>query len=218
MTHMTKEELREDPVLEWIQHAVQWTQQNVRWVALGAAAVVVVIIAGVMISRGREKSEMEAQQLLTAGQAYFLQGNAAGAEAQLRQLISQHGGSDAAAGGRIYLGDVLAGQGRYDEALTVYREAAGAAGLLGAAARRGQAAALESLQRLAEASQAYEEAAREKTSFQADDLVAAARCALQAGDAQRAKTLLDRARELNVASTQAMIGFYTAQAEAALPR
>jgi tetratricopeptide (TPR) repeat protein len=217
VAHMTKEELREDPVLEWIQHAIEWTQHNVRWVAVGAAAVIIVVIAAVMITRGQRKTELEAQELLTTGQAYFLQGNAAAAEVQLRQLVDGHGGSAAARSARIYLADALAAQGRFDEALSAYSEACGSVGggTMEAAAQRGKAGTLESLQRLPEASQAYEEAARTKTSFQADDLVAAARCALASGDPQRAKSLLERARELNVASAASKISYYLAAAEAA---
>ncbi len=220
MAHMTKEELREDPVLEWIQHAVDWTRRNVRWAALGVAAIVIVALAALMITRGQKKAELEAQQLLTSGQAYFLQGNAQSAETQLRQLVDGHGGSAAAKTGRIYLGDALAAQGRYDEALRVYDEACGSVGggALGAAAQRGKASALESLQRWPEASQAYEQAGREKTPFQAEDLVAAGRCALRGGDAERAKGLLERARDMNEASVMAMVNFYMAEAEAALPR
>ncbi len=220
MAHMTKEELREDPVLEWIQHAVEWTQHNMRWVAVGAAAIVIVVLAVVMIARGQKKAEVEAQQLLTQGQAYFLQGNAQTAEVQLRQLVDGHGGSDAAKTGRIYLGDALAAQGRHDEALAVYEDACGSVGggALEAAAQRGKAASLESLQRMPEASQAYERAAAEKTPFQAEDFVAAGRCALRGGDAQRAKTLLERARDLDEPSVMSMVNFYLAQAEAALPK
>ncbi len=220
MAHMTKEELREDPVLEWIQHAIEWAQRNARWVAVGAGAVIIVVIAAVIVTRGQRKAEIEAQQLLTTGQAYFLQGNVATAEVQLRQLIDGHGRSRAARSGRIYLADALSAQGRFEEALTAYTEAAGSAGdaHLEAAALRGKASALESLQRLPEASQAYEQAARTKTPFQADDLVAAARCALGVGDAQRAMALLETARALDVPNASAKIGLYLAQAEAATQR
>jgi len=216
VAHMTKEELREDPVLEWIQQAVDWTQRNARWVAIAAAAVVIAVIVAVMVTRGQRKAEIEAQQLLTTGQAYFLQGDVATAEVQFRQLVDGHGGSRAARSARIYLGDVLAAQGRFEEALSVYDQAGGSVGGqdLEAAAQRGRATALESLQRLSEASLAYEAAARTKTAFQVDDLIAAARCALAGGDAQRAKTLLERARALDVPSASAKIELYLAQAEA----
>ncbi len=218
MSRMTKEELREDPVLEWIQGAIEWTQANSRWIAMGAALVVVVVIAGVMYTRAQRQAELESHELLSAGQSYYLQGNPAAAEAQLQQLIDEYSGSKAAKSGRIYLGDALLAQNRPQEALTVYEEAIGAANSpeLRAAAQRGKAAALESMERFAEASAAYEAAASQATALQVDDLIGAARSALAAGQPDRAQAVLERTEDLDATGQQGTIAFYQAQAHAAL--
>ncbi len=153
MSRMTKEELREDPVLERIQMMLDYTGRNSRWIMLAAVGVVVVVVAVMMVGRAQRQAEFEASSLLTIGQSLFLQGNYPEAEAKLREVIDTHGGRSAADDARIYLGDATLAQGRNEEALQVYTDAVGSVGggALEASARRGRAAALESLQRFAEA-------------------------------------------------------------------
>ncbi len=215
---MTKEELRDDPVMDWIQNAIDFVEHNSRWLGVGALAVVVIIVGIVMVGRSQQKAALEAEELLVQGQSQFLQSNYSGAEVQLRELVTTHGGSNAARVGRIYLGDALLAQGRIQEALGVYDDAAGVVGGgdLEAAAQRGRGAALESLGRLGEASQAYEAAAAMGTSLQLDDFLGAARCALRGGEPQRAKALLETAQDLDETQGQAKIELYLAEAEAAL--
>jgi tetratricopeptide (TPR) repeat protein len=218
VARMTKQELREDPVLERIQGGLDYMERNARWLTLGVVAVVIVIVATMMIQRGRQRAEVEASQQLTMAQGLYLQGQHARAAAELQELLSRHGGTSAADQARIYLGDALLAQGQAVEALAAFDDAAAGADdqQSRAAAERGRAAALETLGRLAEASQAYEHAAQAATHFQSDDLLGAGRCALQAGDPARAQTLLARAKELAGTAGEAKISFYLAQAEAAL--
>lgn len=218
MSRMTKEELREDPILEHIQSFMTFVERNARWIALGAAIVVVVIVGSVMVDRSKKRAEAEAEQLLGGGQTYYLQGNHANAEAQLRELLDAYGGTRAAISGRIYMGDALLAQGRADEALVYFDEAASKARgiLLKAAANRGRGSALETLLRWPEASAAYEQAASFETTFQLDDVIGAARTALKAGDAGRAKSLLEAAEAGGDRNAQQSISFYLAQAEADL--
>lgn len=218
MARMTKDELRQDPVMEWIQGTLEYTQKNARWIGIAVAAVVVVVIGAIMIQRSHESAEMKAEELLVAGQSLYLQGNYLAAENRLRELIDAHGGASAAGAGKIYLGDALVAQERFEEALQVYEEATGSVSKakLQAAAYRGKATVLESLERFSEASQAYEQAAEVETAFQSDDLIGAARSALRASDPGRAKSLLERVQELKAPGSQAKASFYLAQAEAAL--
>jgi len=215
---MTKEQLREDPILEHIQSFMSFVERNARWIALGAAIVVVVIVGSVMVDRSKKRAEAEAETLLGAGQTYYLQGNYANSEGQLRELLDAYGGTRAAISGRIYMGDALLAQGRADEALVYFDEATSKARdtLLKAAANRGRASALETSLRWSEASVAYEEASAFETTFKTDDVIAAARTALKAGDAARAKTLLEGAEAEGDRNAQQSISFYLAQAEAVL--
>ncbi|MBD3235164.1 MAG: tetratricopeptide repeat protein [Candidatus Eisenbacteria bacterium] len=220
MSRMTKEELREDPVLEWIQDAISFLQRNMRWILTGAIIVVAVIVGGVALSRSHQRAEREAAQQLAAAQRGYLQGAYAQAEVQLRQLIDAHGGTRVAGAARVYLGDALLAQQRATEALETYEEAIAKGGdqdpMVLAAAHRGRAAALESLSRPAEASQAYADAAQFDTAFTFDDLYHAGRTALEAGDAQRARALFERAQSRGDTRRAAEVDFYLAQAEAML--
>ncbi len=217
MSQMTKEELREDPVLERIQWFVNFAEHNARWIALGAVIVVVVIVGSIMLDKSNKRSEAEAEQFLRAGQTYLYQGNYVGAESELRMLLESYAGSHSAIAGRIAMGDALYAQGRAEEAVRYYEEAAQKTRepLLQAAAYRGLGTSLESLDRYPAASIAYEKASGIPTAFQNDDLLAAGRSALRAGDAARAELLLqpiddgDARREL-----KSKAAFYRAQAKA----
>lgn len=218
MSRMTKEELREDPVLERIQWFVDFTQNNARWIGLGAVIVVVVVVGVIMLDRSNKRSEAEAEQLLRAGQTFLYQNDHVRAESELRTLLESYGGTHSAIAGRIAMGDALQAQGRAEEALQYYDEASRKTRepLLQAAAHRGRAAALESLSRFADASAAYERAAEFDTAFRYDDILAAGRTALKAGDAARAQTLLTSIEENEDASRQVktQADFYLAQAKA----
>lgn len=218
MARMTKEELRDDPVLDWIEGAMEYTQKNSRTIGLVIAAVVVVGLGAWMIMRSQASGRIEASQMLAEGQSLTIQGNYAQAEIQLQDLLSKHGGSEAARSGRIYLGDVYYAQGRYEEALATYEEAiANTKGELLSAAERGKACALESLGRFGEASLAYEAAAAVETTFHVDDLINAGRTALEGGDPARATQILKRAEDLKLpqGQIQAKISRYLAAAEVA---
>ena len=142
MARMTKEELREDPILEHIQSFLGFVERNSRWIGLGVVILVVVLAGSIMVQRSKQRAEAEAEQLLAEGQTYFLQGNYVSAESQLQELLDSYGGTHAALAGRIYLGDALLAEGRASEALRLYEEAAAKADepFLRAAGQRGRGA------------------------------------------------------------------------------
>jgi len=219
---MTKEELREDPVLEQIQRGVSFAQHNARWLIAGALVVVAIVIGTIALQRGRVRGDREAAQYLIESQAGYLQGNYAAAETQLKEMLQSYGRSRYAGQAQLTLGDVYLAQARPQDALQAYQAAAGKAGgdvELAAAAQRGQGAALEDAGRTAEASQAYEKAAASPSLSQVGDLIAAARTALQAGDPPRAKTLLDRAKAADTQlQSQTEISGLLARVQALLPK
>jgi predicted negative regulator of RcsB-dependent stress response len=217
--HMTKDELREDPVLERIQSFMRFAEHNVRWFIAGAIVVVVVIVAVFALQRGQTRTAREAGQALTEGQASYLQGNYPMAESQLRQVIDQYGSTKAAGVAQIFLGHTLLDEARPEDALEAYTKATGKVGddpELKAAVSRGRGAALRDLGRFDEASRAYEEASGIGALQRVDDLIAAGRAALRAGDAARAKELLGRVKTDEAGDRSGQIGFLMAEAEAAL--
>jgi predicted negative regulator of RcsB-dependent stress response len=215
---MTKEELREDPVLERIQGFVRFTERNVRWIITAAVVVAVAIIALIALQKSHARSEREASQLLAEAQGSYLSGNYAMAETQCRQLLDNYGGSASAATARLYLGDALLTQERPADALLAYEEAAEELGdfsELLAAAHRGRAAALENLARFGEASDAYAAAAQSGELQRPADEVSAARTALRAGDVERARRLLDAIEDRGSGPYATQISLLQAQLTAA---
>jgi tetratricopeptide (TPR) repeat protein len=213
---------REDPVLEQIQRGVSFAQHHARWLIAGALVVIAVVIGTIALQRSRVRGDREAGQYLIESQAGYLQGNYAAAETQLKEMLQSYGRSKLAGPAQLTLGDVLLAQGRPEEALKAYQAAAGKAGgdvELAAAAQRGQGAAMEDAGRVADASQAYEQAASHPSLSQVPDLIAAARTALQAGDPARAKTLLERAKQADKQfQNQTEISTYQARVDAAQPK
>jgi tetratricopeptide (TPR) repeat protein len=222
VAHMTKGELRDDPVLEQIQRGVAFAEHNARWLIAGAVVVIAAVVGGVALHRASLRSASEANQFLVEAQAAYLQGNYSAAESQLKEMLQSYGRSSAAAGAQLTMGDVLLAQGRADEALKAYEAAAARGGkdpLVAAGAERGRGASLEDLSRFADASQAFEKAAGLGTLGQVADLISAGRTALLAGDAPRAKALLDRAKQADKTSENlADINTWMARVDAATPQ
>lgn len=218
MARMTKDELREDPILERIQATIDFLQRNSRWFLAGAALIVVVIVGAMVLGRTQERNRQAAAQLLAEGQANYMMGNLPVATDRLQELLASYGGTPSANPARLYLGEALLAQEQPDEALALYEEARAQAGHEAhqqAAAERGRAAALEDLGRFAEASAAFEAAAGLAPFGAADDLVQAGRTALAAGEPSRARELLERARAEGADAQRTQLEFYLAQAEAA---
>lgn len=219
---MTKDELREDPVLEQIQRGVAFAQHHARWLIAGALVVIAVVVGTLALQRSRAHGDRQAAQYLIESQAGYLQGNYAAAETQLKEMLATYGRSKLAGPAQLTLGDVLLAQGRPQDALQAYEAAAEKAGgdsELAAAALRGQGAALEDVGRAADASQAYEKAAAKPSLSQVTDLIAAARAAVEAGDPARAKGLLERAKTLDAQfQSQNEINAQMARVDAVLPK
>ena len=216
---MTKEELREDPVLERIQKMIGFAEHNSRWLIAGAIVIIAVLVGVTMLHRAQLRSAQDATRYLADAQASYMRGNMPAAESQLRQVIDSYGGTPSGRMARVYLGDALRAQDRPEEALSAYQEAASSAkdnALLRTAALRGQAAALEDLGRYGESSQIYERVSTLAPFLKVDDLIGAGRTALKAGDAARATDLLKRATKMDDAQRHTEVSYLLAEAEASL--
>lgn len=192
---MTKQELREDPVLESIQKGLSFAQENSRWLVLGVVALIVVAAVGLMVLQGRKAAGQRATVELARARTQVFAGALADARSTLETLLTRDGGTSSATEARLLLGDVylrmgLASEARdkYDAALRDIKDP-----MLRSGALRGLAAALEDMDVKAEASTRYEEAAGDaQNAIALNDLMNAARTAADAGDLSRAKSIYER--------------------------
>lgn len=215
--HMSKDELREDPILERIQSLVGFGERNVRWLIAAAVVVAIAIIAVIALQKGQARSGREAAQALSEAQASYFSSNYAMAESQLRELLDDYGGSSVAGAAQLFLGHAQRDQARPSDALEAYARAVDKLGgdpELQSAAYRGRATALLDLGRFDEASRAFEDAAQRTSLQRVDDLLAAGRAALRAGDAARAKQLLGGITDKDAGDRIAQVHFLQAQADA----
>ncbi|MBM3318145.1 MAG: hypothetical protein FJY75_09895 [Candidatus Eisenbacteria bacterium] len=215
MSAMSKQELREDPVMERIQRVVSFAERHARWIVVGAVAAAVAILALVAVQKSQARSALEAAQALTEGQASYLTGNHPMAESQLREMLQRYGHTRAAGPAHLFLGHALRDQGRALEALEAYDKAVGKVGAdaeLQAAVQRGRGAALADLARYEDASRAYEQAAAKGRLQRIEDLIAAGRCALRAGDTARAQQILGGIDRDQAGERLAQVDFWLAQA------
>jgi len=217
---MTKDELREDPILERIQALLRFTERNSRWLIAGVVVIAALVVGVMALRSAQARAERDAALAFSEAQSSFMQGNLPAAENQFRQVIDNFGRTAAAPAARVQLGDVLRAQGRAEEAVSVYGQVAAAGGapaLLRLAGHRGRGAALEELGRFAEASEAYEQAAEMAPFLVGDDWLNAGRAALEAQNPERAKELLERALPLVDEAQRPVVTLYHAEAAAALP-
>ena len=193
----TKRELEEDQFVEWMVQASDYVKERGRAFAVGAAAIVVIILTVNYVQASRDSTRSEAAALL--GEALIADQGGQG-EQTIRlgeQLLNDYGGTTASAHGMIMLGNRYFNLGRYAEAEKLYQAYLsdyGDVDVLAFAAWRGIAACHEAREQYEEAAAKYTEYA----SLHADNMAAsialmdAARCYGVIGDTQRQRELLKR--------------------------
>jgi FimV-like protein len=144
---LTKQDLKDDPLMRHTGEVVDFAQHHVR-ILLGAAALLLVaVVAVVFVRAAGNRAEDRAAGMLAEARGDLAKGNPDAAAARLHDLLEFHGGTSSGKQALLLNADIRFNQGRYDEALTYYERAVRAFSkdpLLGPAARRGLAAALES--------------------------------------------------------------------------
>jgi predicted negative regulator of RcsB-dependent stress response len=197
---MTKQELREDPILETLQRWYSWSRRHAGWLAAGLVIVVVVSAGAGLMLRGRSVAKAKAAVELAQARTLFLQGQTAAARTTLEQLLARYGGTPAGLEARLILAEIRLEDGQPEAAEALLRELIGRVregDPLKIAARRTLAACLEQTGQFDEASRIYEELAGDKTTAAAlSDLLNAARVAREAGQLPRASELYARAQRL----------------------
>ncbi|MBU1701524.1 MAG: tetratricopeptide repeat protein [Candidatus Eisenbacteria bacterium] len=196
---MTKQELREDPVMDVIQKGLSFGRDYGRWLALGVGAIVVIAVVVLLIVHGRRVAEINAGAELVQSRAEVATGQWGRARTGLESIISQYGQTQAAGEAYTLLGDVeLALQNpegarvAFEEALSRVEDPTLKAGI-----RKGLASTYEALGQKMEASRIYEEIVGEEVSDNAlTNLMNAGRTARETGDLTRALTLYKRAETM----------------------
>jgi predicted negative regulator of RcsB-dependent stress response len=192
---LTKEELREDPVLDAVMRAGQFFREK----AMVLIIALVVMAAGLVVLRlvrgGRERAERQAAVVLMAGENQYNQGGTAEALNQFRQAADRWGGTPSGRIAMLRAADLQLELGNLDEARRGYeRFLDGAAeGILRASGLRGLASTLDSMGQKEEAARRFTEASEiESNPLRADDLLSAGNALLDAGKGTEARAAYEK--------------------------
>ena len=197
-----------------------------RKIILGViGGLVALALIGAAVVLWRSSRNDKAQELLAATVPLFEQGRYAQAlrdstgRVGLTTIADEYSGTKAGNLARFYAAQALYETKRYDDALRYFRDFDSEGTFLGPNALAAEAAILENKGQHAEAARLYVEAADESSSdlFSPGYLLSAARAYLAAGDAERARTVLDRIRDdYETAPEQQQLDFYYGQVDAKL--
>jgi len=188
---MTKRQIKEDALVTAAFRATEIWERHGRTILVIGAAIVLVAILAIFITRTRAQSEERAQGELYRAVLAMNQGDYVSAGPMLKELIDNSAGTRSARDAERFLADVQAAQGKYAEAAAGYRKYIGKAGGDGVAALAGYwglAAALESDKQFGEAAAAYLEAAErsETDNERGRAMLGAARSYMRAGQNDKA--------------------------------
>jgi tetratricopeptide (TPR) repeat protein len=190
---ITKKELKHDALLESASQLTRIVEHHLPKVAIGLAAVVVVILVSVVVVRARRSTERDAGAALTNAVQTLNSGLVEQAETEMGGVVGDVPGTRSAGAATCYLGTIYYQEGRYDEALqqfdeylTRYR----GAGNLRRVALEGKASVHEQLRDFQEAADIYHQLAqgsREIPTAFSRFMLSAMRCYQAAGDWQNAE-------------------------------
>lgn len=161
---LTRQDLKDDPLMRHTGEVVDFAQHHVRILVGSAAVLLVAVIAFVFIRAAGVRAEDQAAGMLAEARGDLAKNLPDAAAARLNDLLEFHGGTTAGKQALLLHGDIRFEQGRYDEALTSYEQAARAfAGdpVLGSVAKRGLAATYENQGNHAKAAEILETLYRE---------------------------------------------------------
>jgi tetratricopeptide (TPR) repeat protein len=188
---MTKEELREDPILTALMRFKVWVQGQSMLLTV-ILAVIVVAVAGLQLARrAQARGEQQAAIVLLDGEAQYQNGNPGEALTKFKQAYDQHKGSRSGKIGLLRAADMQLEMGNYPDAQKLYKEFLGSNpkdGLLKSSGLRGLAGALDSAGQHDEAAGHFLKASEiPESPLRADDLVSAGNAYIDAGKLPEAK-------------------------------
>lgn len=119
-----RQEIKRDELAEQIDRLVVWISKNQQLAGMIAAGAAVVIVgSALLIYRSRSIASASWDRLALAEEAAYA-GQGDSAISQLKSLSEQYSGSDAAAYGLLFQGDLFYTKGSYKEALESYGKVA----------------------------------------------------------------------------------------------
>jgi TolA-binding protein len=194
---LTKRARKEDKFVTFAANATNFLQQNWKQLALGIAAVLVVILVSAGWGKHRQTRENTASERLAEAAIAEQGGETNRAEELYAQVVSKFGRTQAGIPACTSLGALQFSAGKFDEAIATYRKALDRAGSdpLGAfAAYSGVGACLEEQGKYGEAAIQHRSYAKKypRSPFAPEALSDAARCFMQAGRTDEAKATLEQ--------------------------
>lgn len=182
---MTKEELREDPILTALTRLRSWFEKQATFLTIALAVVVVAVLGYQIARRVESKSEQQAALILLDGESQYMNGSPGDALTKFTQAYEQHKRSPSGKTALLRSADMQLELGSYGEAQRLYKrfiDSNPKDGLLRASALRGLAGALDSAGQSEEAGKTFLQAADVTESpLRADDLVSAGNAFMDAG-------------------------------------
>jgi predicted negative regulator of RcsB-dependent stress response len=185
----------DDKFILFVERVAIWARENTRLIIVAAILAVVVVAGGIYYVESQRRVEAEAATRLTEIQQTVMTGNVPLAIRDLQTYLNSFGGTRAGREARLILADLLIAQERPAEAIdalgNLHRDLDEPVGL---AAAQLLAAAYEALEQYDDAIDTYRRvASNARFEFQRREaLSAAARVALETGQANLAADLYDR--------------------------
>ncbi len=201
---ISKRELKQDRLVTTMVQAENFFVQYKKYLSYGVAALVVLVILGVVYSNNRsaaaEKATIELSKLTQYIQAQqydiAIKGIPEKNVMGLQKIVDSYGSTPSGEDAKIYLADAYYAQGKIDEAYKLYGDYDGNIDELKVAALTGAAACLETKKEYKQAAELFEKAGTKysKNPSAPTNLVDAAHDYSLAGDKERAKMLLKKVK------------------------
>jgi predicted negative regulator of RcsB-dependent stress response len=196
---MTKEELREDPLLAALARLKVWIEGQGTVLTIVLAALVIAVVGYQIYRKAAARSEQAAAILLIDGESQYMNGSPADALSKFKEAYAQHKSAPSGRVGLLRAADMQLEMGDASDAETLYKQYLGTRpkdGLLRASALRGLAGSLDSAGQHEEAARTYVQASEiPESPLRADDLVSAGNAFLDAGKLQDAQSAFQKVIE-----------------------
>jgi tetratricopeptide (TPR) repeat protein len=141
-----KQEMRQDPFLDFLGDAKEFFDKNSNAIMMGVIAVCVLLAAGWAYQYFKKSGEEKAQDAFGKAMVAYQSGDEAKAVDGFRAVIDNNKNSPQASYSAFVLGNLFLQQGKFDEAITWFKEAESKndrTGFVGADAMEGLAACYE---------------------------------------------------------------------------
>ncbi len=196
---LTKEELREDPVISALVRFGHEIKSKATTIAIVLAVLAVALVVYQVMERSRARGEQQAAVVLLDGENQYQSGNVAEALRRFQDAANGHKGTPSGNLAALRAADCQLELGQFEEARRLYQrflDSTPKDGLLKASALRGLAGVLESTGAREEAARRFVEAAGiAESPLRPDDLVSAGNALMDAGKLAEAKETFQKVLE-----------------------